>query len=187
MVDGTDMLLRCLNTYELLMEQNYIYEIEGGISFPLIFKKENLVHLLGLHKLKDIRDFSLLETKSGQAKILYRNIKNKKLKYSDIEKSVHFDEIKDRIETFTEIKDLLFEKVIIQFNPKLINSNLKSNMIFYSKKNNIYLHLCIYNKGGVTYPESFFPRANRHYINNQIHRDVKNVKVEKFNSKKKKK
>lgn len=86
-LDGKKYLLRAA-------KKNNIIEL--NISFGA----ENFKHLLGLHKLKDIR-ISKLSSENGYIEIL-----NGKTTFADIEKSKYFSQIIERLDYFQEINQL---------------------------------------------------------------------------------
>ncbi len=182
-----DILYKCFLKYSELMKKNYIYTIDGGIKFKLIFKKANFAHLIGLHKLIDIEIFKSLgegkNFKKGIADVIFRKISKKEITYNYLENSKYIDEISDRIKYFIDIDDVLFSEILINFDGSKINSKLKSDMILYSKNGQIYLHLCIFNKSGKTYPESFFPRGDNNYIKNQIKKLIRKIEIEDLKTK----
>lgn len=194
---GEDILKRLSDQYEKIIKKNYIYQIDGGIKLEIVFKKRNFPHLIGLHKLIDIPDLKKLSNKTGQADIVYRNIRNDKLTYEIISKSKHFSEIKDRIESFKEIDRILeTSELIINFNKETLKketkmeTELKSNVILYTKIKEKYIHLCVVKSKGSVYPESFFPRNDNNYIKGQtkrniIKKDILEFKLEKKGRKRK--
>lgn len=190
-----DILFKCIEKYEEILKNDYTYKLDGGIIIKIIFKKSNFAHLLGLHKLDDIPVFKSLSdkdgnVKKGQAEIVYREIKLKRIKYDTIVNSAKFDLIKDRIESFVEINTmLLFSEVIVNFDSKKFKEEtkmdtlLKSNVIFFNKIKNTYFHLCIVNKDGKTYPESFFVRNDNNYTRGQKKKLILEKRIESHNNK----
>lgn len=193
MGDNTeDILFKCIKKYEEIIRNNYTYKLDGGIILKIIFKKSNFAHLLGLHKLTDIDIFQSLSDKDGnikkgQAEIIYRKIKRKEIKFSDIINSDKFYLVENRIKSFLEIDDmLLFSEVIVNFNSKKLkietnmDTSLKSNIIFFKNLGNKYIHLCIVNKNNETYPESFFVRTDKNYIKGQTKKLILERNIEPY-------
>lgn len=49
-----DLLLEKYNDYARLIGCRAVYELENGLSIEYTYRKDNFVHLIGLHKLDDI-------------------------------------------------------------------------------------------------------------------------------------
>lgn len=85
-------------TYEDLMSKEYEFKFNKK-TYTLSFKRDNLKHLLGIHKLDDIKNISFLSSN--------------KIKSSDINlintlnKSAKFPEINERLLAFRKIYKLL--------------------------------------------------------------------------------
>lgn len=174
---NNDILFQALNEYEKILNNKYKYILENGASLEIIFKKSFFPHLIGLHKLKDRDNFNKLNSEEGQATRIYREIKKGKITIEDIKKSSYFLEIKERIETFLQIEEILaFSEVLINFKKEILkkqtkmDTELKSNIIFYKKIKDMYIHLCIVKQNGKVYPESFFTRKDANYIKGQAKR-----------------
>ena len=67
----------------------------------LLFLPCHFYHLAGLHKLND------LPYMKRKADIIYREILNRKITHTDIQKSVHYNELADRIIYYGEIINIL--------------------------------------------------------------------------------
>ena len=61
------------------------------------------------------------------------------------------------------------DEFIIDFNPSIINSKIKSDFILYEEKDNEYNHMGIAldKKSGKRYVETFFREATDRYVNGQ--------------------
>lgn len=100
-----DKLYECAKNYENLL--NIRYHIIAGrkkdelIEFDIVFKKSQFYHLFGLHKLKDI----FIPRK--QAKNVYNQILNKKIKWSQIEKSKYISSLETRIQPLLCLEQIL--------------------------------------------------------------------------------
>ena len=68
-----------------------------------------------------------------------------------------------------------YTDVVIDFNPLLINSKLKSDYILFEEKSGEYNHMSIAQdaKSGNRYVESFFHEMSNKYIQGQIIRKIK--------------
>ena len=151
----------------------YIYkiELENGVFLEFTFKKENLKHLLGLHKTIYNKFFATL---------IYKNIKNKKITLEKLSKDKAYSDIEMRILNFSRIKDILDIKIgdeIIVFDKtKLKNCSLNSEYIIFDKLTGETLHLGVAKGKHVFYPETWFIReghGKNKYIENQLKIKVK--------------
>ena len=76
-----DLLLEKYNDYARLIGCRAVYELENGLIIEYIYRKENFVHLIGLHKLEDILLISMFNDKSNlkiNTRTVIKNIKNGK-------------------------------------------------------------------------------------------------------------
>lgn len=175
----------CAELYSTLLDKNYIFTLEGDISFKLFFKDSNFVHLLGLGKLTDVEQ---LQTQSQAA--IFKDILTGDLSHNLICNSSKFSRIENRILHFQEITDMLNAdkcKIIIDFNAGLVPySELKNTeYILYRHIGNGYTHFTLGNKGKGIYPETFFYENSKRYIDGQQLLDVKDIEIRDIKKKKK--
>ena len=145
-------LLQKYNDYLRLKGCKAEYELSDGTKLEVLYKEENFAHLLGLHKLKDIQLIQFWLDKSNKTVKLQTLIKR--------------------------IKNEIFTDAVINFNPMLINSKIKSDYILFEERpKNEYNHMGIAldTKSGTRYIETFFHQSTDMYISGQ---EV--VKVKKF-------
>lgn len=168
-------LLEKYNDYMKLVGCKVHYELTNNYIINFIYKKENFLHLLGLHKLIDLQivQFWLdMDNKSVKNNDVIKKIKNETFSDKHIKLSVHYDEIQERYESFNynNLTTLNYTDAIINFNPKLINSSLKSDyMLFEKTQNNEYNYMGIaFDKSiNTRYVETFFHRKSDDYIAGQ--------------------
>lgn len=158
----------CLAVYNKLLNKQYILHLENGITINVVFSKANLKHLLGLHKLKDIR--LIAESSGTQAyKLLQKGIVHDR----QIQNSHYYKLIEERLLYFHLIPSLLNSKIIIDFDPNKIpntyNSKLKSTKyILYRRVNDTAIvHLTLSCRQSQYYPETFFCEHSNMYISEQ--------------------
>ena len=181
-----EKLLEKLNDYQRLIGCKLVYTLQNGQIIEVCFKEDNFLHLLGLHKLKDIRVIQQWLNRSNHKvnnKDVIRFIKSGILTDTMIKKSIFYKDIKDRYDSFSyeSLSTLTYTDVIINFNPKLVNSKLLSDYILFEKDaNNEYNHMAIAydNVTSKRYLESFFHEPNNKYIVGQI--IVKIIKYQLF-------
>lgn len=169
----------CAKFYETLMEKNYVFTLENGVKFTLFFKSANFYHLIGLHKLKDIRQ--LVDGSLSLNKI-YKNILSGELSSELIEKSVFYNKISSRIENFEKISDTLDKnksKIIIDFDPALVEGTELKNTkyILFRHLDSGYANLTLGENKNSIYPETFFTENSKRYISEQILLDVIDIEI----------
>ena len=177
-----DLLLK-YNDYIRLKNCRAEYFLENGMVINFIYKEQNFIHLLGLHKLMDIQLMQLYNDKTNkkvQAKYILSRIKKCKLTDAMVKSSVFFSDIKIRYENFSydNLTTLTYTDVVINFNPALINSKIKSDYLLFEEKGEKgYNHLGIAEDGHTKtrYIETFFHQTTDMYLKGQTI-----VKIKKF-------
>ena len=170
-----DDLLQKYNDYIRLKNCRAEYLLSNGIIIDFTYKEENFIHLLGLHKLTDIQLIQLFNDKSNkkvQTKYIISRIKKNKFTDAMVKASVFYPDIKSRYESFSydNLTTLTYTDAVVNFNPALINSKIKSDyLLFEQKTNNEYNHLGIA-EDSITkkrYIETFFHQTTDMYIKGQ--------------------
>ena len=157
------------------------YLFDSGKSICVAYKEENFAHLLGLHKLKDIQLIQFWLDKSNKTvklKNVLNRIKDESFTESMIQASVFYPDIQERYENFSynNLTTLNYTDAIINFNPTLINSKLKSDYILFEEKgSNVYNHMGIAMdcNNGNRYIETFFSEPSDKYIARQTVEKIK--------------
>lgn len=161
------------------------YELANGVALDVAYKEENFAHLLGLHKLKDIQliQFWLDRTnKTVKLETVLKHIKNESLTENMLKASVFYSAIQDRYENFSyeNLTTLNYTDAIVNFNPQIIKSKIKSDYIlFEERENNEFNHMGIAldkNKGN-RYVETFFHEQSDKYIAGQTIVKVKRFRL----------
>ena len=180
----------CAIFYNSLIDKDYIFTLENGIKFKLYFKPSNFYHLMGLHKLNDVR---LLKINSYNK--IYKDILSGIISVKTIENSAFYYKIADRVEHFGKITDMLDKeksKIIIDFNRELIGGTelintkyiLYRDIALYDEEKSGYANLTIGERQEKIYPETFFYEKSKRYISEQILLDVTDIKIKSRKSKK---
>ena len=166
-----DELLRKYNEYMRLENCRAEYLLANSKSIEVIYKEENFAHLLGLHKLKDIQLIQFWQDKNNKKvklKDVIRRIKNSTFTDAMIKSSVFYPDIKDRYESFSydNLTTLTYTDAIIDFDPTIIKSKIKSDYLLLEEKNQTYIHLGIAldKNTGNRYIETFFHQPSDMYI-----------------------
>lgn len=175
-----DKLLEKYNDYMRIIDCKAEYELDNGKTIGFRYRKENFAHLLGLHKLKDIQLIQFWQDKNNRTvnlNTVIRKIRNSSFTDAIVCSSVFFPQIKERYNNFSydNLTTLNYTDVVIDFNPLLINSKLKSDYILFEEKSGEYNHMSIAQdaKSGNRYVESFFHEMSNKYIQGQIIRKIK--------------
>lgn len=194
-----DKLKQCLNTFTSMMGKDYYLKLEGGFVMKIFFAKKHFHHLIGLQKLKDIPPL-IVNKDTNSTTTIYNNIKNDRITYAQISKSAFFSEISERIDNFSKINNLIFEKVIINFDKNKVPSApnyiplIKAEYILYKKNRNDYFHLCLGDTNNTNtiatsntyYPETFLVQHDDYYVVGQTELKVEHINIEQPKTKSKK-
>lgn len=172
-----DILKQCIENYKRLMNKDYYIVLENGVQIKTYFAKKHFHHLLGLEKLTDIAQLKLNHQNS--ATTVFKKIDKGYITYEMLKQSKHISEIEDRLNNFKYMNNLVFEKVVINFDKsKVPSSKLKSTIILYSNKGLYYLHLCLAaNDSTNFYPETFLVQYDDYYIKNQTILKIIELKI----------
>lgn len=170
-----NLLLHKYNDYIRLKNCKAEYLLSNGTIISFTYKEENFIHLLGLHKLTDIQLIQLFNDKSNkkvQTKYIISRIKKNKFTDTMVKASVFYPDIESRYESFSydNLTTLTYTDAVINFNPALIKSKIKSDyLLFEQKANNEYNHLGIAEDSNTKnrYIETFFHQTTDMYIKGQ--------------------
>jgi len=162
-----DKLKECILAFDNLLNKEYY--IRAGkkqmlLEVQLYFDKIHFHHLIGLNKLRDIRQVT------RNTPNLYTDIMNGMITYNDISQSVFFDEIADRLDYFPFLERMLdSEEVIIKHNWSMAKSNVMAKAIIYSKIGDLYVHYFIdkAEHNGKFFGRTFFTRLDRLYLHDR--------------------
>jgi len=136
---------------------SYEYELSGNKNIKIRFFKENLCHLLGIHKVVPQQTKGFYIGNKG-----YEKIESDSLTIDDLIKmnEKEFNKIKLRITAFHYIYKLLRQADMVKFYPERTRkySRLRSEFIIYDEKNNFKIHLGILkeqNEKDIYVPETY--------------------------------
>ena len=170
-----DGLLQKYNDYKRLKNCRAEYVLSNEMMIDFTYKEDNFIHLLGLHKLKDIQTIQMFNDKDNkkvQTRYIISRIKKSRFTDAMVKSSVFYEEIAERYESFTyeNLITLTYTDAVINFDPKRINSKIKSDyLLFEEKENHEYNHLGIAKDpiSNKRYIETFFHQSTDMYIQNQ--------------------
>lgn len=180
-----DLLQEKYNDYIKLVGCQAVYQLENGLQIEYTYKRENFVHLIGLHKLDDILLISMFNDKSNlkvNTRTVMANIRKGKLTDAMVKQSSFFSMIQDRYNSFNydNLTTLNYTDAVIDFDASLIPSKLKSDyLLFEERPSGEFNHLgvALDNVNGVRYAETFIHCASDLYVRNQNVVKVKNFKL----------
>lgn len=163
-----DELQICAKAFEKLLNVKYhiIIGRKGkSLDFTVDFEAVEFHHLVGLHKLHDLRLF-----RDNREKIFYRILSGDIL-LKDIKKSQYFCNIENRLKPFGNI-EMFFDKndMIFRYNKKRQSFSLIEAEYLLStpyESTDIYIFLDKKDEAGSFFCRSFFPRENRDYTKGQ--------------------
>ncbi len=179
-----NVLLEKYNDYLRLVGCKIEYELEDGTILTVEYKKENFPHLIGLHKLQDIQLIQFWTDRSNKSvklKDILKSIEKEKLTDSKVNGSIFYKKIEKRYENFSyeNLTTLNYTDAIINFNPTLVNSSMKSDYILFEEKPIVgeynHLGIALDPNSGNRYFETFFHEYTDSYIKGQ-----KIVKIKAF-------
>lgn len=163
-----DKLSACANAYLKMMDLTYrivlgrkgnLYELHIG------FEAVSFHHLIGLHKLHDLRI-----ARANREKVFY-DILAGQIRYNLIEKSRYFPQIKDRFLPFVGMEQIFDDNhLIFRYNAKANRFSLIEADYLMStpyKGHDIYIFLAQQQDGNNYYCRSFFPKEQTDYTKGQ--------------------
>lgn len=164
-----DKLQRCAIAFSELLnvQYNIILGRKGQlINITLGFDETHFVHLAGLHKLTDNDFFRTASRKKVFDAALSGNIS-----YETVVKSSNFHEIKDRIEYFEFLEDMLDDNnIIFRYNSKRnVFSLIQADYLMQSQYNlcDVYIFIDKVKNSNTHFCRSFFPKSNKDYTAGQ--------------------
>lgn len=180
-----DLLQEKYNDYIKLVGCQAVYQLENGLQIEYTYKRENFVHLIGLHKLDDILLISMFNDKSNlkvNTRTVMANIRKGKLTDAMVKQSSFFSMIQERYNSFNydNLTTLNYTDAVIDFDASLIPSKLKSDyLLFEERPSGEFNHLgvALDNVNGVRYAETFIHCVNDLYVRNQNVVKVKSFKL----------
>lgn len=176
--DILDNIQDCAKLYETLLRKTFYFTLENNINFKLFFKSKNFAHLVGLHKLKDLKFL-----KQYSAEFLFNKILTGEIGANEIKNSVFYNRIEDRISYFERIFDMLDvnkSKIIVDYDKSIVSNSKLHNTkyILYREIKSSYLLLTIGDRGKGEYPETLLFEISKKYLTGQQLLDVIDIRIE---------
>lgn len=169
--------------FERLCQYDYEYELSSGKILKLSMDKSNLPHLIGLHKLIDIEILRKLAEKRVSGSEVYRKTKREIITDEEVFSSSHFYKISDRFNHIGNIENLLFDRVVLDFDKSKLSTSIQSKILMYKKIDDQYVHLgLVLTRNGSYAPETLIVQNDEYYINNQIELDINKLTIKRRGS-----
>ena len=180
-----NVLLEKYNDFLRLEKYTVEYYLSNGEYVKAIYRKENFLHLIGLHKLKDLQLIQFWLDRSNKTVKLptvLKKIKNEQFTDKMVQSSSFYYLIKDRYNHFSyeNLTTLGYTDAVIDFNPHMINSRINSNYILFEERpHGEYNHMgIVYNPTqNQEYIETFFHEPTDLYIKKQTTVKVKRMRL----------
>ncbi len=162
--------------YERLKGKKYKITIDNGDEVVFRFGTEHYHHLAGYHYLTDVA--GIAEPRDG-ARHFYRRLKNARIKTELITGSSHFASIRDRIDSFATIEEIVAPgkaKVIVDFDKKKADSKINAKYFLFKRAGDplkgepvtyYMLFLGYNNSRSEYYPATYVVEPSRKYVNGQ--------------------
>lgn len=163
-----DPLLKCALAYQKLLDIAYriILGRKGKrTELQIQFEPVGFHHLIGLHKLSDLRI-----ARANRDKI-FQDILNQKITYDFLSQSKYFHLIQQRFLPFSNLESLLdHNRLIFRYNMRSNQFSLIEADYLLSTpyaENDIYIFLAKQNGDSRYFCRSFFPKGQKDYTKGQ--------------------
>ena len=163
-----DYLQICAKAFEKLLDVQYhiVLGRKGKlVNLNILFEPKEFHHLIGLHKLHDLR-----LARGNREKIFYEILAGK-ISMEDLKKSRYYSEIQKRLEPFYKIENIFdSNKVVFRYNSKLQTFSLIEAEYLLStpyENTDIYIFLDRQAGSDFFFCRSFFQKELKDYTNGQ--------------------
>ena len=163
-----DHLQSCAKAFEHLLDFQYhiIIGRKGkSVELNILFDPSEFHHLVGLHKLHDLRI-----ARENRDKV-FQQILTGNISINDLKKSQYFPNIQKRIEPFIQIENFLdSNKLIFRYNQKLQTFSLIEAEYLLStpyENTDIYIFLDRQKEPDYFFCRSFFQKEEKDYTKGQ--------------------
>ncbi|WP_448863616.1 PBECR4 domain-containing protein [Clostridium sp.] len=163
-----DYLQICAKAFEKLLDVQYhiVLGRKGKlVNLNILFEPKEFHHLIGLHKLRDLR-----LARENREKIFYEILAGK-ISMEDLKKSRYYSEIQKRLEPFYKIENIFdSNKVVFRYNSKLQTFSLIEAEYLLStpyENTDIYIFLDRQAGSDFFFCRSFFQKELKDYTKGQ--------------------
>ena len=158
-------ILQAAKSFKNLLDVEYqilLGKKNKQLNLSIDFERLHFYHLAGLHYLKDLSD-----TLKGDREIVFEKILNGKITQADLESSIHYPEIKNRIKYLVYLESLMdSNETIFKYNPALeAFSAIRADFLLKNQvqARNIFIFLSGDKSNGKYFCRSFFPQTDKDY------------------------
>ena len=163
-----DYLQICAKAFEKLLDVQYhiVLGRKGKlVNLNILFEPKEFHHLVGLHKLHDLR-----LARGNREKIFYEILAGK-ISMEDLKKSRYYSEIQKRLEPFYRIENIFdSNKVVFQYNSKLQTFSLiEAEYLLSTPYENTDIYIFLDRQAGTDFffCRSFFQKELKDYTKGQ--------------------
>lgn len=161
-------LYECAHSYQRLLNVTYkiILGRKGKLTeLFIIFDPSHFHHLIGLHKLVDLR------ISRANREAVFRDVLDEKITYNSVSQSNYFHIIHNRFSPFSNLEKLLDQNTLVfRYNRKSNPfSTIEADYLLSTpyKENDVYIFIAKSNCAGRYFCRSFFPKKERDYTESQ--------------------
>lgn len=165
----SDKLQRCALAFQKLIDTQYEFIIgrKGKMSKIILnFSETEFVHLAGLHKLVDNEFF-----RTASRKKVFDYALEGKISYDTLTKSEHFEFVKERIEYFEFLENMLDSNdIIFKYSAnRNVFSLIQADYLLQSEHTgrDIYIFLDRIEDTDLHFCRSFFPKGDKDFTTGQ--------------------
>ena len=158
-------ILQAAKSFKNLLDVEYqilLGKKNKQLNLSIDFERLHFYHLAGLHYLKDLAD-----TLKGDRGIVFEKILDGKITQADLESSIHYPEIKNRIKYLVYLESLMdSNETIFKYNPALeAFSAIRADFLLKNQvqARNIFIFLSGDKSNGKYFCRSFFPQTDKDY------------------------
>nr|DAQ66963.1 MAG TPA: nuclease [Caudoviricetes sp.] len=155
-IEKMDVLQETIAVYERLRKKRYRIIVETGEDFTFVFQPANYHHLAGFQHLTDFQNISSPKSKDQ----FYGLVKRQHLQEEYVQESSHYNEISERLNTFSYLEDILAEgdgKIIVEYDRSKLSSEIEAKYYLYKRVGRAF-------DGEVTYHILFIGSMNERFF-----------------------
>ncbi len=162
-----------IDTFDRLRKYQYKITVENGIKIVLKFSRERYHHLVGFQHLTDLDDVANPRSKQE----FYNKLKNGSISVGRIKKSCQYDVIRERIEFFGMIEEILAPgdgKIIVEFDGSKTDSLIQAKFHLYRREGDPFKGEATFftlfidsDNGSKYYPVTYIVEHSNMYVRGQ--------------------
>lgn len=163
-----------IDIFDRLRKYQYRIRIENGLEIVLRFSRERYHHLAGFQHLTDLNDIANPRSKQQ----FYNSLKKGKISADRIKKSCQYDAIRERIESFGKIEEILAAgegKIIVEFDNSKTDSVIQAKFHLYRREGDSFKGEAVYftlfidcENSSKYYPVTYVVEHSNMYMRDQV-------------------